>query len=40
MASFLETLNNNLVFWVDGNCNSDYKLYNYSPILTLTESPI
>lgn len=39
MASFLETLNNNLVFWIDGNCNSDYKLYNYSPILTLTESP-
>ena len=33
MANFLETLNNNLVFWIDGSCNSNYKLYNYSPML-------
>ena len=29
MANFLETLNNNLVFWIDGSCNPNYKLYNY-----------
>lgn len=38
MASFLETLNNNLVFWIDGSCDSNYKLYNYSPMLNLVES--
>ena len=38
MANFLETLNNNLVFWIDGSCNSNYKLYNYSPLLNLVAS--
>ena len=38
MANFLETLNNNLVFWIDGSCNSNYKLYNYSTMLNLVES--
>ncbi len=39
MASFLKTLNSNLVFWIDGCCNSDYNLYNYSPKLNLIEQP-
>lgn len=39
MASFLQTLNNNLLYWIDCTCNSSYRIYDYSPDLSMVEKP-